>query len=46
MPDRQVYLRSGSLNAIKGLVGVNFSCDVSDYLNYVELLTRAGDPYG
>ena len=30
--DEQLYLRSGSLNLINGMVGLNFSCDGSHYL--------------
>ncbi|MHB8743658.1 MAG: hypothetical protein ACYC9L_11095 [Sulfuricaulis sp.] len=44
--DRHIYLRSGSLNVVNGLVGLNFSCDGSHYLNYAEFLTRADDLYG
>ncbi len=44
--DRQVYLRSGSLNVVNGLVGLNFSCDGSHYLGYAEFLTCARDLYG
>lgn len=36
--DRQIYLRAGSLNVINGLVGLNFSCDGSHYLDYAEFL--------
>ena len=45
MPDHQVCVRAGSLNVINGLVGLNFSCDVSHYLSYAEFLTRAWDLY-
>jgi len=38
--DDNVYLRSGSLNMINGLVGLNFSCDGSHYLRYDEFLAR------
>jgi hypothetical protein len=31
--DEQMYLRSGSLNVINGMVGLNFSCDGSHYLS-------------
>jgi hypothetical protein len=41
--DDQIYLRSGSINVVNGLVGLNFSCDGSYYLNYVEFLTSARD---
>ncbi|OYW36841.1 MAG: hypothetical protein B7Z35_11630 [Hydrogenophilales bacterium 12-61-10] len=36
--DEQFYLRSGSLNLINGLVGLNFSCDGSHYLPADEFL--------
>ena len=36
--DEQFYLRSGSLNLINGLVGLNFSCDGSHYLPAEEFL--------
>ena len=36
--DEQLYLRSGSLNLINGLVGLNFSCDGSYYLPAAEFL--------
>jgi len=44
--ERQIYLRSGSLNVVNGLVGLNFSCDGSHYLSYAEFLTCARDLYG
>jgi len=43
--DRNIYLRSGSLNVVNGMVGLNFSCDGSHYLGYVEFLDRAGELY-
>ena len=43
--DNQIYLRSASLNVVNGLVGLNFSCDGSHYLNYAEFLTHAGKLY-
>ena len=36
--DEQLYLRSGSLNVINGMVGLNFSCDGSHYLPANEFL--------
>jgi hypothetical protein len=36
--DEQLYLRSGSLNIINGMVGLNFSCDGSHYLAADEFL--------
>ena len=43
--DSHIYLRSGSLNVVNGLVGLNFSCDGSHYLSYAEFLGRAGELY-
>lgn len=36
--DEQIYLRSGSLNVINGMVGLNFSCDGSHYISAKEFL--------
>lgn len=36
--DEQIYLRSGSLNLINGMVGLNFSCDGSHYICAEEFL--------
>ena len=36
--DEQIYLRSGSLNLINGMVGLNFSCDGSHYIGVKEFL--------
>jgi len=44
--DDSVYLRSGSLNVINGMVGMVFSCDGSHYLDYQELLGLRVDVYG
>ncbi len=41
--DPQLYLRSGSINVINGVVGLRFSCDGSHYLDYRELLERADE---
>jgi hypothetical protein len=38
--DETFYLRSGSLNVINGMVGLNFSCDGSHYLPAAEFLAR------
>ena len=43
--DQHIYLRSGSLNLINGLVGLNFSCDGSHYLDYAEFLVNAHQLY-
>jgi hypothetical protein len=40
LKDPQVYLRSGSLNIMNGIVGLNFSCDGSHYINFDEFLLR------
>ena len=37
--DEQIYLRSGSLNLINGMVGLNFSCDGSHYIDAQEFLS-------
>ena len=39
--DEQLYLRSGSLNIINGMVGLNFSCDGSHYLSSDEFLASS-----
>ena len=36
--DDSIYLRSGSLNVINGMVGLNFSCDGSHYIDYQEFI--------
>jgi hypothetical protein len=38
--DENMYLRSGSLNIVNGLVGLNFSCDGSHYLPVEEFVSR------
>lgn len=38
--DETVYLRSGSLNVVNGMVGLNFSCDGSHYMSVDEFLSR------
>ena len=38
--DDNIYLRSGSLNIINGMVGLNFSCDGSHYMPYDEFLDK------
>lgn len=38
--DENLYLRSGSLNIFNGLVGLNFSCDGSHYMNHTEFLKK------
>ncbi len=41
--DENLYLRSGSLNVMNGLVGLNFSCDGSHYMHYDEFLDKGID---
>lgn len=43
--DRNIYLRSASLNVVNGMVGLNFSCDGSHYLGYSEFLSCASELY-
>jgi hypothetical protein len=43
--DEAIYLRSGSLNIINGMVGLVFSCDGSHYLNYQDFINRSDDVY-
>jgi hypothetical protein len=43
LQDANIYLRSGSLHLITGVVGLNFSCDGTHYLDYAEFLARAED---
>jgi hypothetical protein len=40
LKDPQVYLRSGSLNIVNGVVGLNFSCDGSHYMSCNEFLSK------
>jgi len=40
LKDPQIYLRSGSLNIMNGIVGLNFSCDGSHYINHDEFLLK------
>ena len=41
--DENLYLRSGSLNVINGMVGLNFSCDGSHYMSVEEFLAKGDD---
>jgi hypothetical protein len=41
--DEVIYLRSGSLNIINGMVGLTFSCDGSHYLPVDEFLAQGSD---
>ncbi|HYA38507.1 MAG TPA: hypothetical protein VEI74_09610, partial [Candidatus Methylomirabilis sp.] len=38
--DENIYLRSGSLNVINGMVGLTFSCDGSHYMPVDEFLDK------
>lgn len=38
--DETIYLRYGSLNVVNGVVGLNFSCDGTHYLQYDEFLSK------
>ena len=38
--DETIYLRSGSLNIMNGMVGLTFSCDGSHYMSVEEFVTR------
>jgi hypothetical protein len=38
--DEQVYLRSASMNRINGMIGMNFSCDGSHYIQHEEFFQK------
>ncbi|MDH5178356.1 MAG: hypothetical protein OEZ39_06955 [Gammaproteobacteria bacterium] len=38
--DETIYLRSGSLNIMNGMVGLTFSCDGSHYISVEEFLSK------
>jgi hypothetical protein len=40
MSDEQVYLRSASINRLNGMIGMNFSCDGSHYIDCDEFFDR------
>lgn len=40
MSDEQIYLRSASLNRLNGMIGMNFSCDGSHYIQHDEFFQR------
>lgn len=44
--DGSIYLRSGSLNVINGMVGLNFSCDGSHYIDFREFIQQREEVYG
>ncbi len=41
--DDTIYLRSGSLNLVNGMIGLNFSCDGSHYLTSDEFKSKGMD---
>lgn len=43
--DQHIYLRSGSLNVINGIVGLTFSCDGTHYLPYEDFPAWASELY-
>lgn len=43
--DEHLYLRSGSINIVNGMVGLNFSCDGSHYLDYADFIANASQLY-
>lgn len=38
--DENIYLRSGSLNSMNGIIALNFSCDGSHYMRWDEFLDK------
>jgi hypothetical protein len=40
MSDEQIYLRSASVNRFNGMIGMNFSCDGSHYIEHDEFFKR------
>jgi len=38
--DENIYLRSGSLNVMNGIISLNFSCDGSHYMRWDEFLDK------
>jgi hypothetical protein len=43
LKDPQIYLRSGSLNVVNGVVGLNFSCDGSHYMSCADFLLKVDE---
>lgn len=41
--DEQIYLRAGSFNRINGMIGMNFSCDGSHYLDHEEFFSQLSE---
>jgi len=46
LKDDSIYLRSGSLNIINGVVGLVFSCDGSHYIDYLDMIRHQEELYG
>lgn len=40
LTDEQIYLRSGSVNRMNRMIGMNFSCDGTHYINHEEFFQR------
>jgi hypothetical protein len=40
LSDEQIYLRSASFNRLNGMIGMNFSCDGSHYIEHDEFFRR------
>ncbi|PLX34306.1 MAG: hypothetical protein C0605_13940 [Hyphomicrobiales bacterium] len=40
MSDEQIYLRSASINRLNGMIGMNFSCDGSHYIQHDQFLNK------
>jgi hypothetical protein len=45
LADATVYLRPGSINIINGMIGLDFSCDGSYYIDYREFLDNCKGDY-
>ena len=43
LSDEQIYLRSASVNRLNGMIGMNFSCDGSHYIEHDEYFNRLRD---
>jgi len=43
MSDEQIYLRSASVNRLNGMIGMNFSCDGSHYIEHEEFFKRLSE---
>lgn len=40
LADQQLYLRSASINCLSGMIGMNFSCDGTHYIEHEEFFER------